>query len=160
MRLREMDGEARIREIVREELAAHEARKSEEGAHRTRTAWLGFGHKLAADGAATSANRLRVAFGLPPVVEERGQHLVRARELEFQGAELEFQATQDVDDPGEHFVDAVGTGRGVALGEDLGDVVDQLFGDGSGIALLPLPRLRASLSGMMLLLLLVRTHRM
>lgn len=68
-----MNSEARIRE----------ARKSEEGANRTRTAWLGLADKLAADGAATSANRLRAAFGLPPVVDEFGQHLVRVRESPY-----------------------------------------------------------------------------
>jgi hypothetical protein len=117
--------EARVREIVCEEIGAYEARERQEGAQKAKAAWLGLADKLAADGAVTSANRLRSAFGSPQVVE-RTDHHVRVRKLKFQGV-------QGVDDSGEHLVDAVGAGGRVTFGEDLSNIRDKFSRDRGGV---------------------------
>lgn len=120
--LREMDSEARIREIVREELA-HEARNREQYATDRRSPWLDLADKLATDGDIKNANKLRVVYGLPPIPTHQG------REHLFCLHDVEFDPAHGVDDACEHGTDVVGVGIGFAGGEDVGDVVDEFGGD-------------------------------
>jgi hypothetical protein len=125
-----MDNTARIREIVREELAAHDARKREErAAARTgrRSPWLDLADKLAADGDIKNANKLRVVYGLSSIPTRQD------REHLFCVHDVEFDPAHGVDDACEHGTDVVGVGIGFAGGEDVGDVVDEFGGDRGGV---------------------------
>lgn len=161
-------GEARIREIVREELAAHKARKRAAGQQKWLKNLADLQNKFAEQNARFTAETgievknpitdqqltdLAAAFrgqrekGAASVGLLQGQNapvqrpdispqlrqdrVVDVRDSEFQGSER-------ADESGEHSTCVVGViGRGVGASEDLGDVVHQLFGDGSGIAAAP-----------------------
>lgn len=120
--------EARVREIVREELAAHEARGADELAARVRIAKVRHADLMTDMPAARyeagrgwqpdleHINRLRADAGLPPV---------GASYLQLKLAQREADRDQRV-------ADAVLIARGVAVGDDPGQIPAEPGGDRRG----------------------------
>lgn len=162
--------EARVRELIHEELTADEAAEAARRAEVHRQSWqktlaglrtdtalflaglpldetfttdagitypkadyptlhrryLSLADGRAARGDIAGANEIRAALALP-LLDQSGEHLVGVDQAPL-------NLTQGVDDPREDGPHVVGVGLSALGVEDVGDVGDQLIGDGCGVA--------------------------